>query len=331
MRENTFVVIGSNCFTGSHIVDRLLEDPSNHVVGVSRSPEYKSTFLPYRKKADSQFSFHQINLVTESERLMSLLDKIEPSYVINVAALSEVGLSNYQPVEYFQTNTVGVVSFCNQLRDRDYLKRYIHISSAEVYGSCSSPLLEAAPLSPSTPYAVSKAAADLCLLTFFKNFRFPVNLIRSTNVYGACQQLYKIIPRSIIYLRTGKKIELHGGGRAAKTWIHVRDLAEGIWQVIQRGGPGEIYHFSDRHFYTVAQLVEKICNLLEIDFRENTISTQERLGQDSQYLLNYSKAQRELGWLPRIPFEEGLKEVIAWIEEDWEEIVNEPHLYVHKV
>ena len=330
MTQNVCAVIGSNCFTGGHMVDALLEDPSNFVVGLSRSPEKKAVFLPSRKRSRDRFRFHQVDLFRESGRLISLLDEIRPDYVINVAALSEVALSHDQPVEYFQTNTLGVVQLCNQLRSRPYLKRYLHISSAEVYGSCPHPLSESAPLNPSTPYAVSKAAADMYLMTLYRNFGFPVALIRSTNVYGAHQQLYKIIPRTILYIKTGKKIELHGGGEAVKSWVHIRDVARGAVQVLQQGRTGEIYHFSDQNHCSIAHLVARLCDELGQRFEECTISVPERLGQDTRYLLDYSKVQAELGWRPQVPFEEGLKDVISWLEEDWEEVVNEPHRYVHQ-
>lgn len=331
MSEHVYAVIGSNCFTGSHIVDELRANPANEVIGISRSPEYKQVLLPYKRRGERGFRFCQVDLAKEPERLISVLDEFEPATVINVAALSEVGLSNFQPVEYFQTNCLGTVQLCNQLRTRKYLKRYVHISSAEVYGSCDTALEETAALNPSTPYAVSKAAADMYLMTLFRNFRFPVNLIRSTNVYGARQQLYKIIPRSILYLRTGKKIELHGGGRAVKTWVHIRDIARGVRQVIERGKPGETYHFSAENSFSIAELVKRICQNLGLDFEEWTVATPERLGQDARYLLNYAKAGKELGWNPEVSFEQGLTEVVSWMDEAWEEIVNEPQVYVHKV
>ena len=332
MSARTYAVIGSNCFTGSHIVDLLLQKAENEVVGISRSQEKSGVFLPYKwHPVAGRFQFHQVDLVRESDRLIELLDDLKPAYVINVAALSEVGLSNSQPVEYFETNTMGVVKLCNQLRSRGYLKRYVHVSSAEVYGSCAHPLKEEAPLNPSTPYAASKAAADFYLLTLWRNFGFPMNLVRSTNVYGRGQQLFKIIPRTVIYLTKGQKIELHGGGKAVKTWIHIRDAAKAVQAVLERGKPGEIYHFSDENSCTITDLVRRICQEMETVFDACTTSVPERLGQDAKYVLDYSKARRQLGWRPEVPFEEGIREVIDWVRENWEDMADEPLLYVHKV
>lgn len=330
MSKNTIAVIGSNCFTGSHIVDALLNDQNNFVLGFSRSPEKHPIFLPYKKKGTDRFKFYQVDLFREEQRLLSLLDEYEPSVIINVAALSEVGLSNFQPIEYFQTNCLGVVRLCNELRSRTYLNKYIHISTAEVYGSCKEPLTEDAPVNPSTPYAVSKAAADMYLLSLHRNFKFPAIFIRSTNVYGRHQQLYKIIPRAAMFLKQGKKLELHGGGAAVKTWVHIRDVVDGIMKTIERGMPGHIYHFSDVHSYAISKLIRLICDEMGYDYEQFVLPVGERLGQDAQYVLNYKKAQTDLGWLPQVPFIEGLKEVIQWLDENWSVIQKEPHVYVHQ-
>lgn len=329
--DQTYIVIGSNSFTGSHIVDELLEDGSSYVIGISRSPENNSLYLPYKRRQSSNFKFHQVDLFRQPDLLISLLDEIQPTYVINVAALSEVALSNFQPVEYFQTNCLGIVKLCNRLRTRSYLKRYIHISTAEVYGNCLQPAKETAPLNPSTPYAASKAAADLYLSTLWKNFDFPVILIRSTNVYGKHQQLYKIIPRTLIFLKQGKQVELHAKGQVVRSFVHIRDVVRGLVSAMHFGEAGNIYNFSTRNDMRIAEVVQKICEYLGYDFQASTREAEGRLGQDAQYMLDFSKAQRELGWRSQVPFEDGLREVICWVDENWNEILREPHSYTHKL
>lgn len=326
-----YVVIGSNSFSGSHLVDALLEEPSNLVVGISRSKEKSALYLPYKARQTENFKFYQLDLVRQSSELISLLDEIQPAYIINYAALSEVYPSNQGPVDYFNTNTLAMVNLCNQLRERKYLKFYVHISSAEIYGPCDKPVTESAPLNPTTAYAASKAAADFYLLTAFKHFRFPVIIIRSTNVYGKHQQLYKIIPRTAIYLTEGKKIELHGGGKVARIFIHIRDVSRGIIKAMQYGKPGNIYHFSTDNRYSIAEVIQRMCQLMGYDFKASIVIVEGRPGQDFQYLLDYSKAETELGWSPQVLFDEGLKEVISWVRDNWQEISGEPRTYVHKV
>jgi dTDP-glucose 4,6-dehydratase len=325
-----YAVIGSNCFTGSHIVDSLLEDPGNQVIGISRSPEYKDFFLPYKRWQKPPFSFYQMDLVSQFDEVVQLFEKAKPRVVINVAALSEVVLSIERPAEYFETNTLAVVKLGNYLRTCSYLERYVHISSAEIFGACDGPVDEEARFNPNTPYAVSKAAADMYLNTIIKNLDFPVTLIRSTNVYGKHQQLFKIIPRTVINLKLGKTIELHGGGKAIKSFIHIRDVVRGLMLAIERGKPGT-YHFTVASDQTIADVVRQVCLWMGCDFESATRVIGERLGQDSRYWLDCSKAQRELGWAPRISFEQGVREVIEWIETNWDAIQQEPKVYIHKV
>lgn len=325
-----YIVIGSNCFTGSHIVDALVQNPENQVIGISRSPEYKDFFLPYKKRSPENFTFHQIELVHQFPKLLKLMDAEKPQIVINVAALSEVALSNERPVEYFETNTTAVVKLCNYLRTVSWLERYIHISSAEIFGPCPEPLKEDDPFRPSTPYAVSKAAADMYLHTIQKNFKFPATLIRSTNVYGRHQQLFKIIPRTVIYRKQGKKLQLHGGGTSMKSFIHIRDVVDGLMLAIAKEKSGT-FHFSVPSNQKVADVVRITCELMGHKFEEAVEIVGERLGQDSRYWLDCTKAHTELGWEAKVPFKDGVRETIEWIEQNWPQIQHEPLNYVHKV
>lgn len=325
-----YVVLGSNSFTGSHIVDALLEDGVSEVIGVSRSPEYDDMFLPYKRWKDGRFRFHQIDMVHQFAELMAVLDRAEPEVVINVAALSEVGLSNTSPVEYFDINTRAVVRLCNELRTRPYLRSYVHISSAEIFGTCADPVDENALFAPSTPYAVSKAAADMYLAVARRHFGFPVTIIRSTNVYGQHQQLFKIIPRTAIYLKMKRPIELHGGGHSAKSFIHIRDVVRGLQLALARGVP-DTYHFTVQSDRTVADIVRLVCERMGYDYDQSVQMVGERLGQDARYLLNCEKATRTLGWSPREDFAAGLDEVVAWIAANWQDIQSAPLDYRHKV
>ncbi len=333
VEKQKYVVIGSNSFSGSTFIDLLLESHDCEVIGISRSPEYKNLFLPYayKKKRSNRFHFYQMDLNKNMKEIIDLLDKEEPDAIVNFAAQGEVQHSWEYPEHWFQTNCLAVVNLSNRLKDKKYLKRYVHISTPEVYGSCEGNVPENFTYNPSTPYAASKVAGDLFLFTLVKNFSFPLIMIRSTNVYGKHQQLYRIIPRTIIYLKKGQKIELHGGGVAIKCFIHIRDVALGILKVIQFGRPGNIYHLSPERGYSISDVVRKICEKMGYDFKSSTIPVSERLGQDAKYVIDSTKARSELGWRPTISFDEGLDEVIRWIEENWEEIQKEPLEYIHKV
>lgn len=326
----TVAVIGSNSFSGADFVRLLLAERDYRVVGISRSPEKGPLFLPYLGLAPGRFAFHRLDLNRDPARVVALLDELRPAYVVNFAALSEVAPSWESPAQWFRTNAVAVTELVAQLARRPWLERYLHVSTPEVYGTCTGTVREDAPLSPSTPYAASKAAGDLSVFTFGKQFGFPFVMVRSTNVYGAHQQLHKIIPRTFIGLRLGRRIQLHGGGRAVKSFIHISDISRGELAVLERGRPAGIYHLSpDGAGISVRDLVARICALRGVAVADATEAVAERPGQDAAYVIDSSKARDELGWRPAVGLDAGLAEVRDWIDREWETVLREPHEYVH--
>lgn len=329
MKEKV-LVIGSNSFSGSDFIDLLLESGKYSVIGISRSPEKSPLFLPYKRFKAPDFKFYKLDLNRDMGKIIELINAVKPEYVVNFAAQSEVAPSWKDPGQWFRTNAVAITELADALKDRDFLKKYVHISSPEVYGTCEGNVKEDAPLNPSTPYAASKAAGDLSLFTFVKNFKFPLVMIRSTNVYGAHQQLFKIIPRSVIYVKLGKTIELHGGGSAVKSYIQIRDISKGELLAMEKGRTGEIYHLSPDGGISVRDVVKKICGKLGVDFSKATKDAEERLGQDKAYVIDSSKARREFGWRPVIGIDEGIQKVVDWINGNWEAVKKEPLEFVYK-
>ena len=325
------VVLGANCFSGQDFVDLLLDDPQYDVIGVSRSPERSDLFLKYKLREDlSRYKYYHMDFNHDMTELLDLLDEEKPKWIINFAALSEVAPSWENPDHWFQTNTVSLARLVNYLREQDYLERYLHVSSPEAYGTCAGNITEDAPLNPSTPYAVSKAAADMLLETYRRQFGFPLLTVRATNVYGSRQQLHKIIPRSVIYIKQGRKIQLHGGGVAVKSYIHIRDVSKGELTILEKGRIGDIYHISPEEGAEIREIVRIIAERMGKEFKEVTEAVEERPGQDAAYVIDSSKAETELGWSPQISLEDGLTEVIEWVEEYWEQIQQQPFEYQHR-
>ncbi len=324
-------VLGANSFSGQDFVDLLLDDPRNQVLAISRSPERAGLFLRYKQRTDlSAYRYAQIDLNRHMPQLLELLDAERPAWIVNFAAQSEVAPSWEHPEHWFQTNTVALAQLVNHLRKRDYLERYLHVSSPEVYGTCTGRVTESAPLNPSTPYAASKAAADLLLETYRRQFGLPLLSVRATNVYGARQQLFKIIPRTAIYIKLGKRIPLHGGGVAVKSYIHVRDVSRGELAILQRGERGAIYHLSPDAGISVRDVVQAIAQRMGKTLADVVTAVDERLGQDAAYVIDSTRARTELGWSPQIELVAGIDEVIRWVEEYWEEIRLQPLDYQHR-
>ncbi|MGD2179789.1 GDP-mannose 4,6-dehydratase [Lusitaniella coriacea] len=330
MITRKIAVLGSNSFSGSDLVDLLLEDPQNEVIGISRSPEKSALFLPYLRHNSPRFKFHQLDFNGNMPEICQVLDEFAPEWIVNFAAQSEVAPSWVHPDHWFQTNTVALAQLINHLKDQKYLQRYLHISSPEAYGTCVGTVMEDAPLNPSTPYAASKAAADMLLSTYHKNFQFPLLTVRATNVYGAHQQLFKIIPRSAIYIKLGKTIQLHGGGVAVKSYIHIRDVSRGELAILEKGQIGEIYNLSPDEGYEVRKVVRTICDTMNVPFEDAAETVAERLGQDAAYVIDSTKARTQLGWNCQVSLDEGIAGVIDWVNRFWTEIQQQPLEYIHK-
>ena len=325
------MVIGANCFSGQDFIDLLLDDPGNEVIGVSRSAERSDLFLSYKLRADlSRYRYFRIDYNHDMHKLLALIDHVTPAYIVNFAALSEVAPSWENPGDWLQTNCVGLAHLANHLRKQVWLERYLHISSPEVYGTCVGDVRESAPLNPSTPYAVSKAAADMLLAAYHRQYGLPVVTVRATNVYGARQQLHKIIPRTFIYAKLGRTIELHGGGAAIKSYIHIRDVSQGELAILERGNAGSIYHLSPDSGISVHGLVRTICQKLGVQFEKATRMVDERPGQDAAYLINSGRARNELGWQPTVSLGSGLAETQEWIDTYWDFISQAPLEYKHQ-
>ena len=328
--SNKYLVLGANSFSGQDFVDLLLDNTENVVIGVGRSPERSPLFLSYKCRADlSQYRYFPIDLNQDMPTLLELLDVERPQYIVNFISLSDVAASWVYPDHCMQTNCVALAKLVNSLYEKDYLDRYLSISSPEVYGSCEGTVYEDAPLNPSTPYAASKAAADLLLTAYAKQFGFPLVTVRATNVYGARQQLYKIIPRTLIYLKMGKKVELHGGGSAVKSYIHIRDVSRGELAALEHGQPGATYHLSPGSGLTIRELVAMICQRLGSSLDESTVVVGERPGQDATYVIDSSRARNEFSWSPMVSLEEGLEETIAWVDDNWDQLEAHPLNYQH--
>lgn len=326
---NTIVVVGSNSFSGATFVDFALQQGAR-VLGTSRSPEPVPAFLPYKWHDHANFSFHNLDLNRNLPELTALIRETRPEYVVNFAAQSMVGESWQNPGDWFMTNAVSTVKLHDELRKCDFLKRYVHVSTPEVYGSCSGFVKEDFPFNPSTPYAVSRAAADMSLRTFRAAYNFPVVTTRAANVYGPGQQLYRIIPRTILFILLGRKLQLHGGGVSTRSFIHMRDVSDATWKIMEHGRDGDTYHISTNEVVSIRELVERICVKLGVRFEDHVEVVGERMGKDSAYHLDSMKLRAELGWKDQIGLDQGLDECIAWVRTHFETLKAQPYDYIHK-
>jgi len=299
------------------------------VVGISRSTEPPDCMLAYKWFPNDRFRFHQCDVNHDLERIMQVLDDFQPRYVVNFAAQGMVAQSWRHPEHWYQTNVVAMAQWHDRLRTRGYMQKFVQVSTPEVYGTTKGLVAEDTPYNPSTPYAVSKAACDMNLMAFHRAYGFPVAITRAANVCGPGQQLYRIIPRTVLRILSGQKLKLEGGGRAVRSFVHIRDISEGTLRVARHGGSGEVYHFATERSLSIRELVEEICRQLNVSFDHNVEVANPRLGEDAAYLLDCTKARRELHWEPRLTLETAVAETIEWIRRHFEELQLLPAEYVH--
>ena len=321
-KKERFLVIGSNSFSGAHFVNGLLKR-GYKVWGTSRSEQPKKEFLPYFwndindftfKKNCENFLFRPYDLNNDLKDLISFIDDIEPEYIVNFAAQGMVAQSWENPVHWYKTNIISQVALHDELRKRNFLKKYVHVTTPEVYGSTDKGWIkECFDFSPSTPYAVSRASCDLHLMSFFKAYDFPVVFTRAANVYGPGQQLYRIIPRSFLSALTGKRMDLHGGGTSIRSFIHIDDVTKATLILALKGEPGTSWHLSTTKSISIFDLVKKIFSITNSNFDDLVNIGEERLGKDQSYLLDSINIRKKFNWSDKVTLDDGLRETNKWI------------------
>ena len=325
-----YLILGSNSFSGATFAN-FLAAQGHDVVATSRSAEPHDAFLPYKWKPNpGSVTFRRIDLNHDLAELKSLLGSERPTHVVNFAAQSMVGESWAHPDHWMMTNVVSAVRLHDLLRNYDGLERYVHVTTPEVYGSTEGWVTEDAPFNPSTPYAVSRAAGDMSLRTYFANYQFPVVFTRAANVYGPGQQLYRIVPRTIVAAAGGQKLRLDGGGKSVRVFIHMTDVSDATLRIARTGTLGETYHISGYELVSIRALVEMILTRLGKSFEECVEIGPERPGKDTAYTLDSRKLRTELGWRDTISLQQGVDEVIGWAERFAGDMADLPTRYEHK-
>jgi len=259
---------------------------------------------------------------------MAWLDSFEPNVIVNFAALCEVGLSWNHALDYYETNLMSLVRLTNALTKRPWFKRFVQIGSSEVYGSVDGPSTESARISPSSPYAASKAVFDFHLRCIAKHQGFPGIIAMPSNGYCEGQTLNRIIPKAIICAIKGEKLKLQGGGVARKSYLHGDDISRGIMLLMDKGEVGETYNIGPAYAISIKELVENISGRFGKTLDDLAEVAPERTGQDSLYLLDSSKI-KALGWEQRISLARGLDRMIEWVKK-YPELLTMDQSYSHR-
>jgi len=241
-------------------------------------------------------------------RLMKDVDR-----VVNFAAETHVDRSIHDAAPFLHTNVIGVQVLLEAARTAK-VKRFLHVSTDEVYGSLSRGFAtEKSALDPRSPYSASKAAADHLVMAYHHTYGLPVLITRAGNNYGPYQYPEKFLPLFITHAMTDQRLPLYGDGKNIREWLHVEDHCLGIERVLRQGRVGEIYNIGTGHGWTNIAVARML--LRHLGKPESLIRfVPDRLGHDRRYAMSMGKIRRELGWSPAIRFDDGLRDTIRWYQ-----------------
>ena len=325
-----WLVIGSNSFSGSSFIDFLLDKNITDIYAISRSNQNIKELLAYKNSPKSKFvNFFQLDINQDTKMIVDLINDYKIEYIVNFAAQGMVAPSWNYPNDWFNTNVIGLLKLIEKIYDLKFIKKFIQISTPEVYGSCINKK-EDMSFYPTSPYAVSKASADLLLYSYCKTHGFALNITRSSNVYGPYQQLYRIIPKAILSIKKGEKLNLEGGGKAKRNFVFIDDVSEAIFKIAINSDIAEIYHISGDEIVTIYELVDMIAKKLNVQIEDIIKVTPDRVSQDSIYLLDNSKIKNRLDFKFKHSLSDGIDEVIKWIEHNFDVLKELPDYYIHK-
>tara|TARA_B100000965_G_scaffold382033_1_gene380066 strand:+ start:920 stop:1915 length:996 start_codon:yes stop_codon:yes gene_type:complete len=329
--KKKILVIGSNSFSGSNLVDYLINKKFK-VIGVSRSSEINKIFLKYKfNKNLKNFTFYKADINKNLSKIVNLIKKEKPNIIINFAAQGMVAESWINPTHWYLTNFLSMTKLVEIIKNFKFIKKFIQFTTPEVYGDKSGLIKENFKFNPSTPYALSRASFDLHLKNLYKVYGFPVIFTRAANVYGPHQQLYRIIPKFIISAKKNKNFFLDGMGKTKRSFIHINDVNDAMYKIIKKGNVGETYHISTNYFVKLNELVSNISTLLKVNNKNFLkLVKNDRIGKDKSYKLSSNKIRKKLKWKNKISLNNGIIDTINWININYK-LLNKLSLkYKHK-
>ena len=285
-----------------------------------------------------KYIFEKVDLRDKSA-VPPVLSRHEITHVLHLAAESHVDRSISGPGDFIHTNVLGtfhLLEACRSMWGGDFsAKRFHHVSTDEVYGSLGATgyFTETSPYAPNSPYSASKAASNFLVRAYHHTYGLPAVITNSSNHYGPYQFPEKLIPVTIQSVLQRRAIPIYGDGLQLRDWLHVRDQAEALWQVLLRGRVGETYNVGGHNEWPNLRLVERICDLIDElapqlggGSRKLISFVADRPGHDRRYAIDASKIESELGWRPAYTFERGIRETVQWYLENqkWVQTVTSP-------
>jgi dTDP-glucose 4,6-dehydratase len=309
-------VTGGCGFIGSNFIRYMLRKHDDVSIVNVDSLSYGSNLNNLKDVEDDKRYRFVKGSINDSSLMNDIVKEVDA--VVNFAAESHVDRSIAEPQSFFKSNAEGVLVILEAVRCYGGNVKILQVSSDEVYGDIlMGSFREDDRLKPSSPYAASKACADLLCLAYHRTYGLNVSVTRCTNNFGPYQFPEKLISKTVIRAMLDLKVPVYGTGKNVRDWIYVLDHCEALDTALRHGRSGEVYNVSGGNELTNIQVVEKVLEFLSkprslIEFVED------RPGHDVRYSLDSSKMYRELGWRPKHTFEDALKRTVEWyVENGW--------------
>lgn len=318
------LITGGAGFIGSHVVRLFVNKyPDYHIYNLDKLTYAGNLENISDIENASNYTFLKADIVNQEE-IDSIFRKYAITDVIHLAAESHVDRSITNPTEFVMTNVIGTANLLNaavkHLSNKES-NRFYHVSTDEVYGSLGETgfFTEETPYDPQSPYSASKASSDHLVRAYVNTYKLNAVISNCSNNYGPNQFPEKLIPLVINNIKNNKPLPIYGKGNNIRDWLYVVDHARAIDVVFHTGKLGETYNIGGHNEWTNLNIVKTICDIMD-EVHDRSVGTSQKLitfvkdraGHDHRYAIDASKIERDLGWIPSLQFEKGIRETIEW-------------------
>ncbi|UPQ99345.1 NAD-dependent epimerase/dehydratase [Chloropicon primus] len=314
-RPFSILITGGAGFIASHVARRFVERYPEYKVVVLDNLEYCGSLENLKCIMDRPNFFFVEGDILSCEGLRSTLEAHDIDTVLHFAAQTHVDNSFGNSLEFSMTNVYGTHSLLEVCRVWGRIKRFVNVSTDEVYGeqsfgrseaNCESSVLE-----PTNPYSAAKAGAEMMVMAYFHSYNLPCITTRGNNVYGPHQFPEKLVPKLILLGCEGKKLPIHGTGENTRSFLYVDDVAAAYDVILHQGALGQIYNIGTQKERKVIEVARDICKLCKLDPDDHIELVKDRCFNDRRYFISDEKL-RQLGWKPEVEWEEGLARTFRW-------------------